>query len=171
LKRAALWAIAAWASCGCVSTPPSASDTSVALPSYDPFVGDAKNTGVHVFLERRCGTLDCHGQIGRPLRLFSSGGLRLPNDAGLAAGIGDDSPQEIYANYTSLVGVQPEETSQVVLGLDPPTALLVVAKPLLLQTHKGGAVLARGDSGDRCLETWLSGAVDPAACDDAALVP
>jgi hypothetical protein len=29
-------------------------------------------------MERRCGTLDCHGQPSRPLRIYSSIGLRLP---------------------------------------------------------------------------------------------
>ena len=28
-------------------------------------------------LEKRCGTLDCHGQLGRPLKFYSQNGLRL----------------------------------------------------------------------------------------------
>lgn len=141
----------------------------IATPDFTQFADD--NGGVHLFLERRCGTLDCHGQAGRPFRLFSMGGLRLTNDAGLISGMGADTPEEVYANFQALVGLQPEDTSKVVSGVEPPTVLLVVAKPLALQTHKGGAVLAQGDSGDVCLESWLSGHIDLNACTDATAVP
>ena len=53
----------------------------------------------------------------------------------------------------------------------PPTALIVVAKPLGLQTHKGGQELAPGESGAVCLESWLTGHIDLGACSDAAQVP
>ena len=145
--------------------------------SFEPITGPdfvefaASSGGVHTFLERRCGTLDCHGQTGRPFHLFSTGGLRLPNDAGIVSGLGSDTPEEIYANYQALVGLQPEETTLVVKGIDPPTALLIVAKPLALQTHKGGAVLAVGDPGDLCLESWLTGHIDLMACTQATAVP
>jgi hypothetical protein len=156
---------------GCGSLPDASAVTQIALPNFGEFAGDGTNAGVHQFLEKRCGTLDCHGQIGRPFRLFSPAGLRLRNDAGLVPGVGADTPDELYANYTSLVGLQPEETSRVVQGLDPPSTLLVVAKPLDLQTHKGGQVLASGDAGDVCLESWLRGAYDATSCNTAAQVP
>jgi hypothetical protein len=159
------------AALGCAPAADQQHYVSIVLPDFNAFAGDANNAGVHTFLEKRCGTLDCHGQIGRPFRLYSTGGLRLLNDAGLASGLGADTPEEIYANYTALVTVQPEETSKVVSGLEPPTALLVVAKPLGLQTHKGGMVFASGAPGDVCLETWLTGHVDMSACDNAAMVP
>jgi hypothetical protein len=156
---------------GCVAAPDSGATVLVPAPSFPQFAGDANNPGVHAFLERRCGTLDCHGQTGRPFRLYSSGGLRKANDAGLVAGGGPDTPEEVLANYESLTGLQPEELIRVVSGLDPPTSLLVVAKPLGLQTHKGGQVLATGDSGNACLESWLVGHIGLAACNDAAQVP
>jgi hypothetical protein len=161
---------AAWVP-ACAATPDPTQDTAILTPDFGQFAGGASNPGVHTFLERRCGTLDCHGQTGRAFRLFSSGGLRLPNDAGLVPGVGADTPEEIYANYLALVGVQPEETSRVVSGIDPPTTLLVVAKPLGLQTHKGGQELAPGEPGAVCLESWLMGHIDLGACSTAALVP
>jgi hypothetical protein len=166
-----LAALAALAQAGCASTPDPKADTLVLAPDFNEFAGDAANPGVHAFLERRCGTLDCHGQTGRAFRLYSSGGLRMANDAGLISGGGADTPAEILANYQSLIGLQPEETSRVVARIDPPTSLLVVAKPLGLETHKGGHALATGDTGDACLESWLAGAIGLAACIAAAQVP
>jgi hypothetical protein len=155
----------------CAVTPSASDTTTIVAPDFPQFAGDANNPGVHAFIERRCGSLDCHGQTGHAFRLFSYTGLRLLNDAGLVSGSGADTPEEIYANYLSLIGVQPEETSRVVQGLDPPTTLLVVAKPSGLQTHKGGQELAPGESGAVCLESWLTGHIDLAACSDAAQVP
>ncbi len=143
----------------------------ILAPSFQSFAGMGTDPGVHTFLERRCGTLDCHGQLGRPFRLFSTVGLRLINDAGLVSGGGPDTAQEIFANYEALVGLQPVDTSLVTEGRESPRSLLVVAKPLALQVHKGGAVLAPGDSGDVCLESWLTGTYDAAHCADAAKVP
>jgi len=48
--------------------------------------GSFRSAGVSTVLEKRCGSLDCHGTIGRNLRIYSSGGLRLPNEAGLKPG-------------------------------------------------------------------------------------
>ncbi len=156
---------------GCAATPDTSSTTLVLAPDFNQFAGDANNPGVHAFLERRCGTLDCHGQVGRAFRLYSAGGLRIPNDASLVAGGGPDTAEEVLANYQSLVGLQPEQMSRVVAHLDPPTSLLIVAKPLGLQTHKGGQELATGDSGDACLESWLVGQIGLLQCKDAAQVP
>ncbi len=173
-RRATAWAIGALltlATNGCTATPDPTAEVLVLAPDFGGFAGDANDPGVHAFLERRCGTLDCHGQSGRAFRLYSSGGLRMPNDAGLVSGGGPDTPEEIRANYQSLVGLQPEETGRVLAHLDPPTALLVVAKPLALQTHKGGQELAVGDTGDACLESWLVGEISLTACAAAAQVP
>lgn len=167
----ALPAVLAFAASHCATTPDATADVQVSAPDFNEFVGDANNPGVHAFLERRCGTLDCHGQVGRAFRLYSAGGLRMPNDAGLISGGGPDTPAELLANYQSLIGLQPEEMSRVVAHDDPPTSLLVVAKPLALQTHKGGQALATGDSGDACLESWLVREISLPACKDAAQVP
>jgi len=156
---------------GCAVTPDPSAEVQIQQPDFSQFAGDPTNPGVHTFLEQRCGTLDCHGQEGRAFRLFSAGGLRLPNDAGIYPGSTPDTPEEIAANYQSLVGLQPEQTSLVVSGLAAPNTLLISAKPLALQTHKGGQVLAPNGSGEACLESWLVGQIDEPSCKAAAAVP
>src|SRR3954467_11362409 len=63
-------------------------------------------------LQPSCGTLDCHGQIGRNLRLFGARGMRL--DPKEASAEGTTTPAEYLATYWSVVGLEPEETSAVV---------------------------------------------------------
>ena len=114
------------------------------------------NSGVQGMLARKCGTLDCHGSIGRSLRIFSQYGLRLVDDAGATSGGPQaTSPAEVFANYISAISVQPELTSKVFYGLEDPHALLLLRKPLALERHKGGQVLQSGDRGDLCLTSWL----------------
>ena len=123
---------------------------------------------VSPMLERRCGTLDCHGQQGRPLRIYSGRGLRLPNDGGFGPGQGDTTAEEITANYRAVIGLEPEQLTRVVAGVIPPRNLLLLLKPLNLGSHKGGPAFApTGDPGETCLNTWIQGAVDPAACNRA----
>lgn len=118
--------------------------------------------------ERRCGTLDCHGQVGRPLRIYSGLGLRLPNDAGNLPGTGATTPDEIATNYRTVIGLEPEEMTRVIAGLDPPRALLILKKPLMLEAHKGGPAFApSGDPGETCITSWIEGAVDKNACTQA----
>ncbi len=125
----------------------------------------AQFDAVSPVFERRCGTLDCHGQAGRPLRIYSGRGLRLPNDGGLAPGIGDTTAAEVAANYRAVIGLEPEEMTRVVAGVDPPRTLLILAKPLNLESHKGGPAFApTNDPGEVCFTTWLKGAVDQNAC-------
>jgi hypothetical protein len=131
-------------------------------------------THVSPFLEKRCATLDCHGQIGRPLRIFSSKGLRIANDAGAFPGVGDTTPTEKAANYRTVIGLEPELMSRVVGGKANARDLLLIQKPLQLgspESHKGGPVLApQGDPGETCLTTWIYGNTDTAACAKAASV-
>ena len=123
---------------------------------------------VSPMLERRCGTLDCHGQGGRPLRLYSGRGLRLPNDAGLGPGQGDTTAEEITANYRAVIGLEPEQLTRVSAGVIPARNLLLLQKPLNLGFHTGGPAFApTGDPGETCLTTWIQGAVDPLACNRA----
>ena len=114
-------------------------------PMSAPDVG--RYDALHPYLEARCATLDCHGDAGRPLRLFSETGLRAPGverDAEL-------QPQERMANAWALVGVDP--------GAEPESHLSVL-KPLAEQAggmhHVGEAVSASvEDPGYRCLLGWL----------------
>lgn len=127
--------------------------------------------------EKHCGSLDCHGQIGRNLRIYSADGLRLPNDAGLRPGTGDTTSAERLANYQSILGLEPGTTRTVLAGGDP-ELLLVLKKPLELEKHKGGQQIRRGDDTDQCIVSWFTETapdagkqVDVEACGRAADFP
>jgi hypothetical protein len=158
----------------CSATPGSSQTITAAVPSYEEFVGaDRFGPGVHVFLENQCGGLDCHGQVGRPLRIYSLNGLRLPNNAGLVPGSGVVSSDELFANFSAAVNIEPAEMTRVVEGIDPPTQLLLVKKPMGLERHKGGTRMVMGDDMYTCLTSWLldssaPGTFDVTACANAA---
>ncbi len=124
--------------------------------------------GVSAVLEKRCGTLDCHGQMGRPLRIFGLYGLRLiSQDAANVPGQQPTTQTEYVANYQSVLGLQPELMTEVVQGNAPPTDLLLLRKPLQLERHKGGAVINQGDDAYTCLLSWLGGNMVAQACANA----
>jgi hypothetical protein len=175
----------------CAQIPSPDRYTYLFQPSYTEFVSGAlplaastctsagpTGQGVHTFLENQCGTLDCHGQVGRPFRIFSENGLRAANDAGLYSGYGALTDDEKYSNFLSAIGLQPELTSDVVLGDASPTSILLVQKPRALVRHKGGKKMVQGDPMDTCLTTWLADTshyedaqFDSTCCDEAAAVP
>lgn len=146
--------------------------TVVLAPSQDDFIGNPPAKGVSTYLEARCGSLDCHGQLGRPLRIFSSNGLRLPADGGPnpITGGSPTSTEEKIANFQAAVGLQPEEITRVVAGGGQylPDRLYLVTKPRNQVQHKGGAVVNAQDDGDQCMVSWLIGATDGDACQRAA---
>lgn len=83
-----------------------------------------EQANVSLFLERKCGSLDCHGQPERPLRILGPNGLRIfveaGDDAGIDAGAAGLSPLfpyrtalEIDANYSAVVGLEPEVLPRV----------------------------------------------------------
>lgn len=122
-------------------------------------------------LVQACGSLDCHGQVGRNLRLYGDTGLRssatdVPSVAILT------TSYEVTQDYDSVVGLEPELMSQVVAshGADP-GLLTFYRKPRGLESHKGGTVIQAGDARDRCITTWLQGSADPDACNAALLLP
>jgi len=80
---------------------------------------------------------------------------------------------EFTANFQSVVGLEPEQTSRVVNDPtnNPPQTLLIVKKPRAMERHKGGQIFIIGDDADRCLTSWLSGATDTASCMTALQVP
>jgi len=141
----------------------------LALPDKNQFI----TQGVDTFMQRRCGTLDCHGQVGRPLRIYSPNGLRLndgPNGARDDRGI---QANESAANYYAVVGLEPEQISLCLTTQGAFTDFLLLKKPLGIDQggvrHKGGSVLRSTDSGFDCLLGWASGQVDKAKCDDAVM--
>lgn len=79
-------------------------------------------------LERRCGTLDCHGSTFRPLRIYGQYGLRKPfrfrTDPGAPAGADFDkyysgggletTSAELLDNYNSVIALEPELMQEVI---------------------------------------------------------
>jgi hypothetical protein len=174
---------------------PSATDTiTVNGPSLADFAGAG---GVSAVFERNCGSLDCHGSDSRPLRIYSQYGLRKPlnlttiyepaeggADAGAPIGDDDDdtdagpnlpgkeptTPEEVLANYQSIISLEPRVMQAVVKGADP-EKLLIMKKPLQIEKHKGGPALHKGGDADTCIRGWLKNKVDKAACVNASKLP
>ena len=117
-------------------------------------------TELHPILEARCATLDCHGDPGRPLRLYADTGLRARDDL-RDAPMTDD---ELAANVAALFGVDPFAESAA--------EQLVLLEPLAVSAggvhHEGDDIWSsREDPGYRCVASFLEGEVDRAACADA----
>lgn len=132
--------------------------------------------GVSEMMENRCGNLDCHGQVGRPLRLYSATGLRLQTASD--GKLRDDrptTPEERSENYWSVVGLEPEAISDCVRTQGQYVDFQLLLKPLDDSgrgiRHKGGPVLraSANDPGWNCLFGWLSGSPNRQACKDALL--
>lgn len=118
--------------------------------------------GVSDALQVSCGTLDCHGQIGRNLRVYGYGGLRLSAPDTPA---GDPTTElEYLASYVSLVSLEPEQLSKVTRLQADPNQLSLVRKTRGIEHHKGGQRARTGDSLDRCIVLWLTGKFDPEPC-------
>lgn len=137
--------------------------------------GDFRSAGVTTVFEKRCGTLDCHGNIARNMRIYSTGGLRLPNEAGAAPGQVATTLEEITANYLSITNLEPEQMTQVVVHGADPDSLLLLKKPLELERHKGGPAITRGDDAEACIVSWLKegsgNTIDKNSCAKAANFP
>lgn len=144
----------------CAQTPSPERVTEVLLPDFQTYADN-----VDGYLQRRCGTLDCHGQPGRAYRLYGFSGFRLIDDAdgGLVSGQQPTTAAEVLANFQAAVGLEPEQMSRVVAqqGQDP-NRLLLLRKPLRLsnghggvERHKGGPAMSEDDDGYRCVVGWL----------------
>lgn len=142
----------------CASKPDASRTTEISLPNYPIY-----QRHVDSWLQKRCGTLDCHGQPGRAYRLYGFSGFRLYNvDAGLLTGQQATSPAETRANFDAFVSLDPEEFSRVLeADVTEMNRLLVIRKALNLERHKGGAVMSEDDNSYRCLRAWLR--ANPAA--------
>jgi hypothetical protein len=118
-------------------------------------------------MQPHCGTLDCHGEAGRNMRLFGARGLRL--EAGANPLDGDTTPAEYDATFWSVVGLEPEAMTAVLAdkGADP-ERLSLIRKARGHERHKGGTLMTAGDVLDQCLISWLAGAVAEAPCRTAA---
>ena len=118
---------------------------------------------VGVMLDRRCGTLDCHGSSQRNFRLYGQSGMRLQDPD--IPGASDTTAAELAEDYRSVVGLEPEIMTEVVRdGGAHPERLTLVRKARDAEYHLGGQLFSVGDDEDVCLTSWLAGAVDNAAC-------
>ena len=110
----------------------------------------------------RAGSLDCHGETHRNLRLYGYGGLRL-DPATLPEF--DITDAEIDADYDAVIALEPEKMADLVReNGNAPERLTLVRKARGAEDHKGGNPIIAGDDADRCLVTWLASATDVAAC-------
>jgi hypothetical protein len=157
------------ASAACASRP-GGQDVTYTLPDREQFIAG----GVSTFMERRCGSLDCHGQPGRPLRLYSQQGLRLRQGDGGVRDLSPTTRDEQVENYRAVVGLEPEELSRSVQSNGDYKDFMLFKKPLGIESggvrHKGGPVLraSLSDPGWGCLESWVRGQTDPKQCAEAA---
>ena len=141
------------------SPPPS----HLAVPSRTDFpqVADA--------MQLHCGTLDCHGQVGRNMRLYGQFGRRLdPKDDPLNQPTSD---AEYQASYWSVVGLEPEAMSLVVQHQASPNTLTMVRKPRGIEEHKGGVLVHPGDPLDYCIVGWVNGSFNAGACNTVVQTP
>jgi hypothetical protein len=136
----------------------------------------AEFADVSAMFEQRCGALDCHGNMARPLRIYSKNGLRYtqqpfdPNatqDAGAVSGGAQTTDVEIELNWRAACALEPEKMNELVAGALEPDLMMLMTKPLEEERHKGGKLFVRGDPAWSCLRTWLAGAVLAADCAEA----
>ncbi len=140
------------ATTSCASSPDRSRSTEILQPDFNVY-----KANVDPYLQRRCGTLDCHGQPGRAYRIYGYTGFRLYNeDAGLVSGQQQTTDAEVLANYQAAIALEPEEMSRLMArqGVDP-NKLLLLRKALRLERHKGGPAMAEDDAGYKCVVAWL----------------
>jgi hypothetical protein len=129
---------------------------------------------VSQLLERRCGSADCHGVPGRPLRIYGQQGIRRPEPQGspnvsdfdeyVSGGEVATTDAEVYDNYLAACALEPEKMALVVQGEEEVDSLTLIRKPRLEEKHKGGRVWDGATKGDLCLTSWIGGVVDKEAC-------
>ncbi|MCA9587503.1 MAG: hypothetical protein KC657_19385 [Myxococcales bacterium] len=153
----------------CAASPGATPPVDIDAPPQDQFI----DKGVSGFLEARCGAIDCHGQVGRPLRLYSANGLRRDVGDGGGRDTSATTRAERVDNWRSVVGLDPEEMNKSQAANGDPGDLMLMKKPLDIEfggvRHKGGPVLraSPSDPGWLCLLSWLARDTNQAACTDA----
>ncbi len=150
------------AACACPSEP--------VFTGLWPDGGAPAGASVSEYMDRRCGTLDCHGSAERPLRLYGRLGLREPTQLNVSGGAAT-TPLEATDNYAAACNIQPEQTAAVVAD-DGASGelLLIVEKARGIEAHKGGQIVTEGSPGDNCIAGWAredDPAMVAAACQTA----
>lgn len=146
--RCLAWALVLFAT-GCLDEPEQRGE--YICPSREVFT-----TYVSPMMERRCGTLDCHGGDQRWMRLYGELGLRHPQELNRSGGDAT-TPRELEANYRSVCSIEPEKVTEVTRdpGGQSVNKLLLVRKARGTEGHKGGKVFDPFDDGDKCVVGWL----------------
>jgi hypothetical protein len=109
---------------------------------------------VHPYIALRCGSLDCHGDSQRALRLQSEHGLRATD--GLRSM--PVSPDELIANTHAFAALADEGVPHLALlkGLGPANGGMA---------HLGGAIWTDTSApGYQCLRAWIERGDDAVAC-------
>ena len=120
-------------------------------------------------MQPSCGTLDCHGQVGRNMRLFGARGLRLSATDTSAEGV--TQPPEYDADYWAIIALEPETMATVVREKgDNPERLTLIRKGRGTERHKGGKLMSPNDNLDRCIVGWVAGRIEVDACQAAAMI-
>ncbi|HEY8089520.1 MAG TPA: hypothetical protein VIF09_16780 [Polyangiaceae bacterium] len=173
------------ATVGAVASCSSIQDARIGVSAPD---GTEQGFGpVSDFLDHRCGSLDCHGQPGRNLRVWGCEGMRLDPATSPAScnRANRTTVDEHQATFRSLVGLEPQVMSTVVQSHAHPELLTFVRKARGIEAHKGGAIITPGDDQDICITSWLgvqipndvpdadtfAGATDTSACSRAQGLP
>lgn len=148
---------------GCLGDDATATQT-FKCPSRASFTGEPSDGGadavsVSAFMERRCGTLDCHGSTLRPMRLLGRYGLRDPGQKNVTGGA-PTTAAERDANYAAVCNVEPEQMDKAAADFGQSAEkLLVLEKARGVEGHKGGTIVVPGTDADNCLLGWLRGDV------------
>jgi hypothetical protein len=147
------------------SGPPANQRVVVSLPDRSTF-GPVAQAFVHT-----CGTLDCHGAVGRNFKIYGNTGLRYDSNA-VPSALTPTTSDEMDRTFESLTGLEPEVMSQVVLsGGQAPERLTFLRKARGTEAHKPGKIIDQGDDRDVCFTSWLSANVDVVACAKALTYP
>jgi hypothetical protein len=120
-------------------------------------------------LEWHCGTLDCHGNSARNMRVYGNNGIRFGK--GLAPGSDSTTDAERLLTYEAVIAIQPEVLGQIVSQHGAkPERWIVITKGRGTEHHKGGSRMRLHDATDTCITSWLTGVVNTDACEQAASV-
>jgi hypothetical protein len=143
----------------CTGPEPGATDVPrmLSLPAY--------MHDIQPIFEGRCATLDCHGNVQRPLRMFAETGLRASDSLRNVQTPIPITPEELASNVAAANAVDGA-------AVDPDDSV-ILQKPLGQMKHTGGTLwLTPDDPQAVCVRGWLAGTSgDPdiqAACATAA---